>query len=114
MRCKAEVNELIVFAQHWGTGRITAGLGQGWGLGLGDHDALWVGEGGSDKRDWLLRGPQAAALWLWVLICRLIQPVGLEHDQRSGGRAQGVCVCVYGCVCGLGSVPEPEFEPLSM
>ena len=30
-----------MFAQHWGTGRITAGLGRGMGVGGGgDHDAL--------------------------------------------------------------------------
>lgn len=75
-----------------------AGAGVGVG-GVGDHDALWAGEGGSDKRDWLLQRPREHVSVAWVLICRLIQPVGLEHDQGPGGRAQGVCVCVYTGVC---------------
>ena len=48
-----------MFAQHWGTGRITAGLGRGMGVGgVGTTMLFWVGEGDGDKRDWLLWGPR--------------------------------------------------------
>ena len=52
-------------------------------------------------------GTRATALWPGrgpLLICRLIQPVGLEHE---GGQGVCACVCTRVCVCGLGSVPGP-------
>lgn len=75
-----------------------AGAGVGVG-GLGTMMLFGLEKEAVTKGIGFSRGHESSCPMAWVLICRLIQPGGLEHDQGPGGRAQGVCVCVYTGVC---------------
>lgn len=90
-----------------------AGAGVGVG-GLGTMMLFGLEKEAVTKGIGFSRGHESSCPVAWVLICRLIQPVGLEHDQGPGGRAQGVCVCVYTGVCvWIGECPWACLGPTS-